>query len=103
MMRHVSIDPSNNICIAALTCICSEAIAKRTAEFLGLPFVSTRLDEAAFAENFEQTYLHSEHHNPDLNSVAKFVLSGLARENGVKVILSGIVAPLSKEDLARVY
>jgi asparagine synthase (glutamine-hydrolysing) len=67
------------------------AIAQRTADFLGLPFVSTRLDEAAFAENFEQAFLHSEHHNPDLNSVAKFVLSGLAREHGMKVILSGIV------------
>jgi asparagine synthetase B (glutamine-hydrolysing) len=76
---------------AALTYSFITAIAQRTADFLGLPFVSTRLDEAAFAENFEQAFIHSEHHNPDLNSVAKFVLSGLARDHGVKVILSGII------------
>lgn len=65
------------------------AIAQRTADFLGLPFYSERLDEAKFAANFESCFMHCEHHNPDLNSVAKFMLSGLAQSHGVKVILSG--------------
>lgn len=65
-------------------------MAKRTADFLNLPFVSKQLDEADFANNFEQTFLHCEHHNPDLNSVAKFVLSSLAQQHGAKVILSGM-------------
>ena len=41
------------------------------------------------AAKFEEATYHSEHHNPDLNYVAKFALSELPRERGFKVVLSG--------------
>lgn len=69
------------------------AIAQRTADFLGLPLVQKRMDEEALAENFEDAVYHSEHHNPDLNSVAKYALSELPRANGFKVVLSGVLVP----------
>ena len=65
------------------------AIAERTAKHLGVPFVAQRCDEATLADNFEAATVSFEHHNPDLNSVAKFVLSKLAADHGVKVVLSG--------------
>lgn len=69
----------------------SLAIAERTANFLGLPLIQKRMDERALAENFEDAVYHSEHHNPDLNSVAKYALSALPQENGFKVVLSGVL------------
>lgn len=47
------------------------------------------MDEAYLAESFESATYHSEHHNPDLNYVAKFALSELPPNHGFKVILSG--------------
>ena len=67
----------------------SVAIAQRTADHLGVRFIGQRLDEAALADNFEATTMMCEHHNPDLNSVGKFILSKLAADHGVKVVLSG--------------
>lgn len=47
------------------------------------------MDEATLADNFADSAYHCEHHNMDLNSVAKFVLSMVPRENGFKVVLTG--------------
>lgn len=49
------------------------------------------MDEKALAEKFEDAVYHSEHHNPDLNSVAKYALSELPQANGFKVVLSGVL------------
>jgi len=48
-----------------------------------------RMDEATLAENFAEAAYHCEHHNMDLNSVGKFCLSTVPRENGFKVVLTG--------------
>jgi len=77
------------------------AIAQRTAEHLGVRFVGQRLDEATLAANFEATAVNCEHHNPDLNSVAKFVLSKLVADSGVKVVLSGTQGVLFMYNLER--
>ena len=47
------------------------------------------MNEQSMVENFEDAVFASEHCNPDLNSVGKFVLSNLPREEGFKVVLSG--------------
>lgn len=41
------------------------------------------------AQDFEDAVFHCEHHHFDLNFVAKFALSTLPREHGVKVVLTG--------------
>lgn len=50
-----------------------------------------RLDvnEQRLADDFADTAYHCEHHHFDLNSVAKFSLSALARERGFKAVLTG--------------
>lgn len=47
------------------------------------------MNEKSLVENFEDAVFASEHCNPDLNSVGKYVLSNLPREEGFKVVLSG--------------
>ena len=47
------------------------------------------MKEEDLADNFEATTVKCEHHNPDLNSVAKFLLSKLVADDGLKVVLSG--------------
>lgn len=47
------------------------------------------MNEKSMVENFEDAVFASEHCNPDLNSVGKFVLSNLPHEEGFKVVLSG--------------
>ncbi|KAI9657445.1 MAG: hypothetical protein M1821_003127 [Bathelium mastoideum] len=64
-------------------------IAQRTADMLGLELITDRMDETKFAENFVDATYISEHHNPDLNYIGKFVLSELAHDHGFKVVLSG--------------
>ncbi|KAF2202473.1 glutamine-hydrolyzing asparagine synthase [Delitschia confertaspora ATCC 74209] len=65
------------------------AIAKRTADHLGLEFQTTRMDDALFATGFVKAAYHTEHHMPDLNHIGKFLLSDLARKAGYKTILTG--------------
>ncbi|KAK0628360.1 hypothetical protein B0T17DRAFT_588498 [Bombardia bombarda] len=48
-----------------------------------------RMDETTLAANFADSAYHCEQHNLDLNSVGKFVLSTLPREQGFKVVLTG--------------
>ncbi|KAL2024234.1 hypothetical protein VTK56DRAFT_9390 [Thermocarpiscus australiensis] len=64
-------------------------VAERTANWLGVQILKKRMDEATLAENFADSAYHCEHHNMDLNSVGKFVLSTVPRENGFKVVLTG--------------
>jgi asparagine synthase (glutamine-hydrolysing) len=47
------------------------------------------MDEATLAAHFADAAYHSEQHNSDLNSVGKFCLSMLPREEGIKVVLTG--------------
>ena len=65
------------------------AIAQRMADSLGVRLSTQRMNEKSLVENFEDAVFASEHCNPDLNSVGKFVLSNLPREEGFKVVLSG--------------
>ncbi|KAL2126479.1 hypothetical protein VTI74DRAFT_832 [Chaetomium olivicolor] len=64
-------------------------VAERTARWLGVQIIKKRMDEEALAENFADSAYHCEHHNMNLNSVGKFALSTVPRENGFKVVLTG--------------
>ena len=64
-------------------------VAARTAEWLGVEVQKRDVDEASLARDFADTAYHCEHHHFDLNCVAKFTLSTLPREHGVKVVLTG--------------
>lgn len=50
---------------------CPPAIAKRTAESLGVRFHKTLMSEEALADNFEEATWHNEIHMPDLNYIGK--------------------------------
>lgn len=47
------------------------------------------VDEERIAKDFADAAYHCEHHYFDLNAVAKFALSTLPREHGIKVVLTG--------------
>ncbi|KAI1422348.1 glutamine-hydrolyzing asparagine synthase [Xylaria sp. FL1777] len=64
-------------------------IAERTAEWLGVKTIKKNITEETMAADFEDAVFHCEHHHSDLNFVAKFGLSTLPREHGVKVVLTG--------------
>ncbi|RDA95365.1 hypothetical protein CP533_3540 [Ophiocordyceps camponoti-saundersi (nom. inval.)] len=64
-------------------------VAKRTAEWLDVDSITLDISEDSLAENFASAAYHSEHHHFDLHSVCKFALSKLAREHGIKAILTG--------------
>lgn len=64
-------------------------IADRTAEFLGLKVHKKYVDEAQLAQDFEDAVYHAEHPFNDLNYVAKYALSTLPPEHGIKVVLTG--------------
>ncbi|KAI0386919.1 asparagine synthase [Hypomontagnella monticulosa] len=64
-------------------------IADRTAKWLGVETIKKDVTEETLARDFADAAFHCEHHHFDLNSVAKFTLSELPRENGVKVVLTG--------------
>jgi asparagine synthase (glutamine-hydrolysing) len=51
--------------------------------------IKKSITEDTLAENFADAVFHCEHHHFDLNFVAKFALSTLPREHGVKVVLTG--------------
>lgn len=65
------------------------SIAERTAKWLGVEVLKKDVTEETLALDFADTAYHCEHHHFDLNCVAKFALSQLPRENGVKVVLTG--------------
>ncbi|KAI9661955.1 MAG: hypothetical protein M1821_009195 [Bathelium mastoideum] len=64
-------------------------IAERTATWLGVKTIKKTITEDTLAEDFADAVFHCEHHHFDLNFVAKFALSTLPREHGVKVVLTG--------------
>ncbi|KAF9881754.1 hypothetical protein CkaCkLH20_00900 [Colletotrichum karsti] len=65
------------------------SIADRTAKWLGVETIKKDVTEESLANDFADTAFHCEHHHFDLNSVAKFALSTLPHEHGVKVVLTG--------------
>lgn len=65
------------------------SIAERTAKWLGVEVLKKDVTEESLAQDFADTAYQCEHHHFDLNCVAKFALSTLPRENGVKVVLTG--------------
>ncbi|KAL9585296.1 MAG: hypothetical protein Q9212_001620, partial [Teloschistes hypoglaucus] len=64
-------------------------IAERTAAWLGVKTIKKTITEETLAQDFADAVFHCEHHHFDLNFVAKFALSTLPREHGVKVVLTG--------------
>ncbi|KAL9014613.1 MAG: hypothetical protein Q9173_000742, partial [Seirophora scorigena] len=64
-------------------------IAERTASWLGVKTIKKTVTEETLAQDFADAVFHCEHHHFDLNFVAKFALSTLPREHGVKVVLTG--------------
>ncbi|KAI4202442.1 MAG: hypothetical protein LQ346_002000, partial [Caloplaca aetnensis] len=64
-------------------------IAQNTADFLGVDFQKTHMDEAAFAANFEEAVWFDEQPHFDLGFIGKHVLSKLTRESGLKTVISG--------------
>ncbi|TRX94104.1 hypothetical protein FHL15_004872 [Xylaria flabelliformis] len=64
-------------------------IAERTAEWLGVKTIKKTITEDTMAADFEDAVFHCEHHHADLNFVAKFGLSTLPQQHGVKVVLTG--------------
>ncbi|KAL8919477.1 MAG: hypothetical protein Q9208_006762 [Pyrenodesmia sp. 3 TL-2023] len=65
------------------------SIAERTAAWLGVKTIKKTITEETLAQDFADAVFSSEHHHFDLNFVAKFALSTLPREHGVKVVLTG--------------
>lgn len=51
--------------------------------------VKREINESTLARDFADAVFHCEHHHFDLNFVAKFALSTLPQEHGVKVVLTG--------------
>ena len=64
-------------------------VAQRTADFLGVELHVQRMNEDLLARNFEEATWHSEHHNPDLNFVGKYMISALSRRHGFNVVMTG--------------
>ncbi|KAK1727961.1 hypothetical protein CaCOL14_009965 [Colletotrichum acutatum] len=64
-------------------------IAERTAEWLDLNIVKKIMDEEELAKHFADSVYHTEHHHFDMNSVGKYALSELPRQQGIPVVLTG--------------
>lgn len=64
-------------------------VSRRTAEHLGVKFITQHMNEKALADRFEEAVYSCEHHNHDLNFIGKHALSELPREHGYKVVLTG--------------
>jgi asparagine synthase (glutamine-hydrolysing) len=70
-----------------LTCL--QAIARRTAEWLGVKMHHVEMTEETFAANIEDAVWHNEVAVKDLGTVGKYMLSRLTRDAGIKVVLTG--------------
>jgi asparagine synthase (glutamine-hydrolysing) len=66
-----------------------EAIADRTAQFLGVRFFKKHMNEQSIAEMFEDATWHCEQPFADLNFIGTYALSDLVREQGFRVLLNG--------------
>jgi asparagine synthase (glutamine-hydrolysing) len=98
-LREQESEANGNGTKSAVECFCisfggesgfDEAdVAQRTADHLGLHLNRCKVDEAALADNFEETAWHNERHSLDLGTVGKYCLSRTVQESGYKAILSG--------------
>ncbi|KAK0375624.1 asparagine synthetase [Colletotrichum limetticola] len=64
-------------------------IAERTEEWLDLNTVKKVMDEEELAKHFADSVYHIEHHHFDMNSVEKYALSELPRQQGIPIVLTG--------------
>ena len=64
-------------------------VAQRTADYLGIQLHIQRMNEELLARHFAEATWHSEHHNPDLNFVGKYMISALSQKHGFNVIMNG--------------
>ncbi|OAD06217.1 hypothetical protein MUCCIDRAFT_106785 [Mucor lusitanicus CBS 277.49] len=64
-------------------------IAKRTAAFCDANFQVLQVTEGDLLDNFESSVWHVEQFHFNLNSVGKFMLSKMVRDQGYKVVLTG--------------
>ncbi|KAL9027089.1 MAG: hypothetical protein Q9196_004343, partial [Gyalolechia fulgens] len=64
-------------------------IAQNTADFLGVDFQKTHMDEAALAADFEEAVWFDEQPHFDLGFIGKHALSKLTRDSGIKTVISG--------------
>ncbi|CEP13814.1 hypothetical protein [Parasitella parasitica] len=64
-------------------------IAKRTAEFCNADLQILKLTENDLLDHFEDSVWHVEQHHFNLNSVGKYLLSKMVRDQGYKVVLTG--------------
>lgn len=64
-------------------------VARRTAAHLGVDLHEIHVDQKAIAANFGDTVYHCESAIGNGGSVAKFLLSRLARSSGLRVVLTG--------------
>ncbi|KAK1509603.1 asparagine synthetase [Colletotrichum tamarilloi] len=64
-------------------------IAERTEEWLDLNTVKKVMDEEELAKHFADSVYHTEHHHFDMNSVGKYALTELPRQQGIPVVLTG--------------
>ncbi|KAM0345658.1 hypothetical protein ACHAPU_006312 [Fusarium lateritium] len=65
------------------------AIARRTADWLGVDIHLVKMDEAALAARFEDTTWHSEVPLPDLNGMGRLALAEAVHAQGIKVVITG--------------
>ncbi|WP_227651546.1 asparagine synthase-related protein, partial [Klebsiella pneumoniae] len=65
------------------------AIAKRTADFLGVDFKPMHASEQMLVDNFEQAVWAIEQPANDLNFVGKYMLSRFVSGQGYPVVLTG--------------
>ncbi|KAK1457548.1 asparagine synthetase [Colletotrichum cuscutae] len=63
-------------------------IAERTAEWLDLNIVKKVMGEEELAKHFADSVYHTEHHHFDMNSVGKYALSELPRQQGIPIVLT---------------
>ncbi|UQC77634.1 asparagine synthetase [Colletotrichum lupini] len=64
-------------------------IAERTEEWLDLNTVKKVMDEEELAKRFADFVYHTEHHHFGMNSVGKYALSELPRQQGIPIVLTG--------------
>ncbi|OAA70478.1 asparagine synthase [Cordyceps fumosorosea ARSEF 2679] len=67
-------------------------IAEPIADWLGVKTIKKSITEENLTADFADAVFHREHHHFDLNFVAKYALSTLPQEHGVKMVLIGELA-----------
>ncbi|KAJ4129079.1 Amidase chry2 [Fusarium equiseti] len=65
------------------------AIARRTADWLGVDIHLVKMDEEALVARFEDTTWYSEVPLPDLNGMGRLALAEAVHAQGIKVVITG--------------